>query len=106
MRIRLVQHVDVHVGRLAAGVGRRAPSAEACGGEIERTPEELDGTRLSEKAGAEAFEDEVGFEKSRREAVRLIAVVRADLDVLRKRHGLSDFGGHEVDLRVFDSKFA
>src|SRR6184192_27984 len=100
MRVRLVHHVDVDVRWVPAGVGGRAPAAESRGREIERSPEELDGAGLSEEPRAEALEDYVGLEKDGGEGPRVVAVVRAELDVLGKRHGDGDLVRHQRDLRI------
>src|SRR6266516_2746906 len=96
--------MDVDVRWFPAGVGRRAFSAEARGGEIEGAPPELDGAGLSEKASAEAFEDEVRLQQARRKQPRAIAVIRPDLDVVGERDGDGDLRGQHIDVRVRHSK--
>src|SRR2546427_10024028 len=92
--------VDVHVRWGAARVGGRAPTAEPRGGEIERSPEELDGARLAEKSGAESLEDHVGAQERGRELARAVAVVRAERDVFGKRYGDGDLVRHRVNLCI------
>src|SRR2546428_10943309 len=96
--------VDVHVRWLSAGIGRRASSAEARGGEIERAPPELDRARFSEEIRAEAFEQDVRLQESRRETSRVIAVVWPDVGVLRERDRDRDLAGDQVDVRVGNSE--
>src|SRR6266511_2041350 len=85
--------------RDAAGVGGRAPSAEARGREVERAPEELHRARLAEEARAEALEDHVSAQQRGRETADRFAVVRANLDVVAEGDRRGDLARHAVDMR-------
>src|SRR5467141_1290344 len=83
----------MHVRRRPPGVRGCSLSAKARGREIERSPKELDGARLSEEPGAETLENQVGLQENRGEAAGVVAVIRPRLDVLSERHRVGHLVG-------------
>ena len=61
--------------RYAAGVKRRGAAREAGHREIEAAPEEMNGTRLADEAGAELLEDAVGIAEDLQKAPHGLRVV-------------------------------
>src|SRR5437899_9632743 len=92
--------VDVHIRRASARVSGRAPAGKARACEIESSPKELDGARFAEEVCPEAIEDELRSDQNALKPFHLLAVVGADLEVVREWDNLRDFDRDRHDARV------
>ncbi len=93
-----VRVADDAVGEVGhAGVLGRGTAGEACAGEIERSPKEVDGTDLAAEAGAELGEDAGGLEEYAGEAVDVFRVVGVVGLVFSEGDGVGDFTWYGPD---------
>src|SRR5208283_6167901 len=96
VRVGLLGHV-VREMRHAAGMKRRRPAGKAGYREVEAAPKEMDGTRLSDEAGAEELEDAIGADEREPETMGRVPVIGGVYPVFREADRVDDFVGRLVD---------
>src|SRR5262249_17064943 len=83
-----------------AGGRRRRATRKAGRREIEAAPEEVNGTRFANEAGAKLLEYAVGLQQRTPEAVRPDRIVVCVASIEVKGNCILDFAGHSPDVHL------
>jgi hypothetical protein len=81
-------------------VRRRRPAGEAGDGQVEGTPEEVDGARLADEPGAEVAQNPIGLDEGSPGPGHRIGVVAGVVVVVAERGGPLDLDRHRPDRRA------